>query len=90
VAGDDWEVGYEHAAGAYANAFHVWHTEHEFTVDFGARQLSELAPVHTVARIRVPTTLLFDLLKMLNDDLAVYEKEWGEIAPRRAQEESGS
>jgi hypothetical protein len=79
VVNDDWEVGYEHIGGAYANAFHVWHTEHEFTLDFGVSQPAELAPVHAVARIRLPTTLLFDVLKMLNDDLAVYEKKWGEI-----------
>jgi hypothetical protein len=85
MADDHWEIPYEHIAGSYANAFSLWHTAHEFTIDFGART-REPTTVQAVARIRFPRTLMFDLLTAINDDLTVYEDEWGEIVQPRPAE----
>ncbi len=64
-------------------------TAYEFTLDFGVAtepplQNAPVAPGTIVARVRLPVTLLFDVLRALNDTMTVYESEWGEIRrPRR-------
>ena len=39
-----------------------------------------------VSRVRIPVTLLFDVMRALNDNLTAYESAWGEIK-RPEQEE---
>jgi hypothetical protein len=48
-------------AGVYANFLSVWHTPHEFTLDFGAIQPAEpdeeeelKTPCRVVSRVKVP------------------------------------
>lgn len=70
--------------GVYANVLNVWHSEWEFTLDFGAvihpREVAEEpAPCIGVARVRIPVTLIFDVLKALNEEMTEYERAHGEI-----------
>jgi hypothetical protein len=78
-------------AGAYANGLAIWHTVHEFTFDFfvssgppqeastpgGERVIR--APHRLVARIRVPPTSVFDIIRTINQNLTLYEQKFGQI-----------
>ena len=66
------DVPPELEGGTYANVLNVWHTAYEFTLDFGVMQQvgdpedSDAAlqvPVRVVSRVRIPVTLLFEVLK---------------------------
>jgi hypothetical protein len=72
------------AAGAYANGAMVWHTPFEFTLDFFAVQPPNPESPETVqalvtARVKIPPTVIFALLKALNDNMTRYENQFGEI-----------
>ena len=78
--------------GDYANMVAVWHTPYEFTLDFAVMlppEMTEgpdgqpLVPCQVVGRIKIPPTLVFDLMRTLNDNMSKYEKSYGEI--RRPQ-----
>ena len=78
-------------AGSYANALAIWHTGHEFTFDFlvssapvqAARsdQGEEVirAPHRLVARLRIPPTAVFDMIRTINENLTMYEQRFGQI-----------
>jgi len=81
----------EHEAGVYANFLNVWHTAHEFTLDFAATLPAEGAeddaggqfvrvPARVSARIKLPPTLLFEVIRALNDNMTRYEQVFGPIA----------
>lgn len=83
--------------GAYSNVLHVHHTAYEFTLDFGVMQPAQQdepddpvrVPVRVVSRVRIPVTLLFEVLKALNQNLSNYEATFGPIGepkPRGQQE----
>ena len=76
--------------GVYSNFLGVWHTAHEFTLDFAVTQPAmagvddEGAPVtrvpcQVVARVRVPPTVVFDFLRTINENLSTYETNFGSI-----------
>src|SRR4051794_4666305 len=76
------------APGVYANFLGVWHTAHEFTLDFAVTQppgLAEMAdgtavtrvPCQVVARVKVPPTVLFDFLRTVNENLTNWEQNFG-------------
>jgi hypothetical protein len=72
--------------GVYANFLSVWHTGHEFTLDFAATQQVEpsehggmVVPCRIVARVKVPPTLAFDIIQTLNANMTRYEETFGEI-----------
>jgi hypothetical protein len=76
--------------GAYSNFLGVWHTAHEFTLDFAVTQPAMAGadeegnavtrvPCQVVARVRVPPTVLFDFLRTINDNLSTYEANFGSI-----------
>ena len=77
--------------GAYANALSAWHSEHEFTLDFAALRgprVNEdgetVLSYRVVTRVRLPATMIFDVIRELNRDMTEYEQEFGEIRrPRR-------
>ena len=80
------------SGGVYANFLGVWHTAHEFTLDFAVTQPASLAqtpdgqtvthvPCQVVSRIKVPPTVLFDFLRTLNENLTAWESNFN-----RAQE----
>jgi hypothetical protein len=74
--------------GVYSNFLGVWHTAHEFTLDFAVTQPAMAGadeqgnavtrvPCQVVARVRVPPTVLFDFLRTINDNLSTYESNFG-------------
>lgn len=75
--------------GVFANFLGVWHTAHEFTLDFAATLPAEptetpdgpalRVPCRVTARIKVPPTLVFEILKALNTNMTGYEERFGEI-----------
>jgi hypothetical protein len=72
------------AGGAYANAAMVWHTPYEFTLDFVATQPPDIespnvVPCLVTARVKLPVTVIFDLLKAINENMTRYEAAFGEI-----------
>jgi hypothetical protein len=82
------DVPPELEGGTYANVLNVWHTAYEFTLDFGVMQQvgepedTEAAlqvPVRVVSRVRIPVTLLFQVLKALNTNMTGYESTFGPI-----------
>ena len=81
------------SAGVYANALLIWHTAHEFTLDFGVFQRraasndEEKPPVRLVSRVRMPVTLILDVLRALNVAMTQYERRFGEI--RQPEERNG-
>ena len=87
------DVPPELEGGTYANVLNVWHTAYEFTLDFGVMQQvgepedSDAAlqvPVRVVSRVRIPVTLLFEVLKALNTNMTGYEGTFGSIRPPEA------
>jgi hypothetical protein len=76
--------------GVYSNFLGVWHTAHEFTLDFAVTQPAMAGvdedgnavtrvPCQVVARVRVPPTVLFDYLRTINENLSNYESNFGSI-----------
>jgi hypothetical protein len=70
-------------SGVYANLLNPWHTVHELTLDFAVlhRPLSEAdeQSAQLVARVRIPATIAFDMIRSINDELSAYELEAGEL-----------
>ena len=77
--------------GHYSNFLGVWHTAHEFTLDFAVTQPAAPAqapdgstvtrvPCQVVSRIKVPPTVLFDFLRTLNENLSNWERNFSQEA----------
>jgi hypothetical protein len=86
----------EHQSGVYANFLTTWHTAYEFTLDFAVTQPPEVpdepeAAIRisccVVARVKLPVTLLFDVIRGLNEEMTLYEREFGEIRPPGSADE---
>jgi hypothetical protein len=84
--------------GVYANFLSSWHTPYEFTLDFAATQPPQvpddpLAPIaipcRVVTRVKIPVTLVFDVIRALNEVMTGYESQFGEIRPPGAPGEGG-
>ena len=78
--------------GLYANALAAWHTEHEFTLDFAAVQRPRVSedgevvlPGRVVTRVKLPATMIFDVIRELSRDMTEYEQQFGEIRRPGAQ-----
>ena len=95
------QVPPEQEAGTYANFLTVWHTGHEFTLDFSVTQPPQTddpddpaspvtVPSRVVARVRIPPTLLFDVLRALNENMSRYEATYGEIRQPGSEEDEES
>ena len=78
----------EHEAGLYANFLGVWHSPYEFTLDFCVTQPPQpseedparmIMPCRVVSRIKIPVTLIFDVVRALNENMTRYEETFGEI-----------
>lgn len=77
--------------GRYANFLTVWNTEHEFTIDFCATQVPNVEqnddgeviavtiPATVTARVKIPPSLIFDVLRALNEHMTKYEAEFGSL-----------
>jgi hypothetical protein len=80
-------------AGVYANFLSVWHSPHEFTLDFAVTQPAletdtpglQRVPCRVVARVKVPATVVFDMIRAMNENLTRYEGKFGVV--RRPGEE---
>jgi hypothetical protein len=92
------DVPEEERGGRYSNFLAVWHTGHEFTLDFAATQPPQppdssdeesraVVPCQVVARVRIPVSLVFDVLRTLNENMTRYEAKYGEI--RRVEQAGG-
>ena len=71
----------DQAVGNYASIVGVWHTPHEFVIDFCVVQpfLTDGPGAQVVSRVRIPPTIVFEILKTLNQNLTEYEDAYGEI-----------
>jgi hypothetical protein len=78
--------------GTYANSVAVWHSRHEFTIDFAAtlppqRQTTQqgehvvVVPQRITARVKVAPTMLFEIVRALNENLTRYEGKYGNVNP---------
>lgn len=86
VHGDPGQSG-----GVYANALSIWHTAHEFTLDFLVNstppqpaqtqegQTVIRAPYQLVARVRIPPSVAFDVIRAVNENMTNFEQEFGNI-----------
>jgi hypothetical protein len=92
----DFDTSSEAPRSVYANILGVWFSPYEFALDWGLTEpivpedpddpTSPLRiPVSLVARVRLPTTLVFDVLRSLNDAMTRYEAMFGEIRRPGAQ-----
>ena len=89
------------AQGVYADFVSVWHTNDVFTFDFAAltRPVSRVededgstvaqAQAQIVARVRVPPSQVFEIMKALERQLTAWEHETGRRPrpPRQSEEE---
>jgi hypothetical protein len=85
------------SSGSYSNFLGVWHTAHEFTLDFAVTQPANPAqtpdgqsvtrvPCQVVARVKVPPTVLFDFLRTLNENLDQWERTFQSQSPIQPQQ----
>lgn len=79
--------------GRYANMLGVWHTGHEFTLDFSVTSQMvpgnpSIIPCQVVARVKVAPSLVFELLQALNANMTNYEASFGEIKRLEPPEET--
>lgn len=74
--------------GHYANFLSVWHTQHDFTLDFavteppvaGDEDSGEFTiPCRVVARVRLPATVAEDVLRALAQNVTDFETNVGRI-----------
>lgn len=95
------EVPSEELGGSYANFLSVWHTAHEFTLDFGVTQPSQPtdpaddnSPVvvncHVVSRVKIPVPVVFDVLRALNQNMTRYEESLARLSAQRRGETTKS
>ena len=83
----EYRVSEEIEGGVYANSVTLWHTGHEFTFDFCSslptrqdEDGSMTVPLRVVSRIKLPVSVIFDLLQAINTDMTKYEAAYGPIS----------
>jgi hypothetical protein len=73
--------------GSYANFLTVWHSPHEFTLDFAVtgqgqpdptEQADVVVPANVVARIKLPLTVAEAVLATLAENVTRYESAAGD------------
>jgi hypothetical protein len=82
--------------GVYANLLSVWHSAHEFTLDFattlpatfGADGIT-VQPARITARVKLPPTVVFSVLRALNENLTAYEASYGGVTEPGARPADG-
>ena len=74
-------------AGAYANLAVVWHTEHEFTIDFATLPVNPAesqdgdTPGVVVARVKVPPSVIFNIARAISESVDQYELQHRQLKP---------
>ena len=72
--------------GVYADWLNAWFNRHQLTLDFGTQLFEEGLLV--TARVRIPVTAAFDVIRSLEKGIREYELQYEEIhRPRRRDEE---
>jgi hypothetical protein len=84
-------------AGVYANFVSLWHQPDCFVLDFSVftqppqvmededgNQRLEL-PARIVSRVRIPPAQVFELMKAINDQLSMWERDNGKLPPPDAR-----
>jgi hypothetical protein len=66
------------ALGTYANFASIVHNFAEFIIDYG-RIVPGKEDVHVVARVVMTPVHVKQLLRALNENVAIYERNFGEI-----------
>lgn len=89
IARFDIQVPEDLRDGAYANFLSVWHTQHDFTLDFAVTDQAVHAdhpdghsvsvPCRVVARVRIPATVADDVLRALAQNVTDFENTVGRI-----------
>ena len=85
VVGYEWRIPDDEQGGRFANVVGVWHSAHEFTLDFAATQQPEqreggvVVPARVTTRVKLPVSVLFDLIRALNENMTKYEQVYGPI-----------
>ena len=76
------------ANGVYANVAGVWHTPHDFTLDFALMGMVSTGPdggavanCPVVARVKVSPSVIFQIAKAIAENVDEYEKVYGSITP---------
>lgn len=77
--------------GVYSNFLVVWHSAHDFTLDFAVvgrtseqdGQLVVKAPV--VSRVKVPVSVIFSIAQAIAQNVDQYERVYGPITSRANQ-----
>ena len=76
------------ANGVYANVAGVWHTPHDFTLDFALMGMVStgldgipLASCPVVARVKVSPSVIFQIAKAIAENVDEYEQVYGAITP---------
>ena len=70
----EFDISAEARKGVYANTLTVWFSPYEDDPTSPIR-----IPILIVARVRVPTGLVFDVLRGINQSMTDYEAIFGEI-----------
>lgn len=73
--------------GNYANFLSVWHSQHDFTLDFAVTEQAAattdgagvVVPCRVVSRIRIPVTVAEDMLRALAQNVTDFEQTVGRI-----------
>jgi hypothetical protein len=74
--------------GVYANVVAIWHTAHDFTLDFAVAGLPQtgeegsVVPAEVVARVKVPTSVIFQIAQAIATNVDNYERSYGPLTPR--------
>jgi hypothetical protein len=83
----EYRVAEDIEGGVYANSVTIWHTGHEFTLDFGSslppmqdEDGGVTVPFRVVARVKLPVSVIFDLLQAINHNMTTYEETFGPIS----------
>src|SRR5690625_1491651 len=91
----DLEIPTDTEAGHYADFVSIWHTKDSFVLDFSVlkrppRQVEgsdgspvTKVPAKVVSRIRVPPKQVFEIMKGLEQQLSTWERQTGQVPPRR-------
>jgi hypothetical protein len=73
----------ELAVAPYADMAAVSHNQHGFTIDFAADSGTDehgVVTAQVVSRVKVPPTVVFQIIKAISENLDNYEKRFGPIA----------
>ena len=71
-------IGEQQALGTYANFASIVHNYAEFIVDYG-RIVPGREEVHVVSRVVMTPVHVKQLLRALTENVAIYERNFGEI-----------